>query len=136
MEAENSVVRRFFAEAWNSTDLTLVDELIAPGYVGHDVNITHAERGPERIKRIMTTFRAAFPDLQVTVEDVVIQGEKEVVRWTSRGTHKGPFMNIAPTGKQVSVSGTDIGRVVNGQIQEMWSNWDGLGLMRQLGAVS
>ena len=136
MEAEKSVDRRFFAEAWNSTDPALVDELISPHYVGHDVNIEHAERGPDRIKRIMTAFRAAFPDLKVTVEDVVIQGEKEVVRWTVRGTYTGPFMNIAPTGKQVVFSGTDIGRVVNGQIQEMWSNWDRLGLMRQLGAIS
>jgi steroid delta-isomerase-like uncharacterized protein len=136
MEAEKSVVRRFFAEAWNSKDTALVDELIAPSYVGHDVVLTHAERGPDRIKRIMAAFRAAFPDLHVTVEDVVIQGDKEVVRWTVRGTHQGAFMNIAPTGKSVVFSGTDIGRVVNGQIQEMWSNWDGLGLMRQLGAVS
>jgi steroid delta-isomerase-like uncharacterized protein len=136
MEAKQSVVRRFFAEAWNSKDLTLVDELIAPSYVAHDVVLTHADRGPERIKRIMTAFRTAFPDLQVTVEDVILQGEKEVVRWTARGTHQGTFMNLAPTGKQVVFSGTDIGRVVNGQIQEMWSNWDGLGLMRQLGAVS
>ncbi len=136
MEAEKSIVRRFFAEAWNSKDLTLVDALIAPSYVGHDVNIDHGERGPDRIKRIMTAFRTAFPDLQVTVEDVVIQGEKEVVRWTGRGTHRGTFMNIPPTGKQISISGTDIGRVVNGQIQEMWSNWDALGLMRQLGAIS
>jgi steroid delta-isomerase-like uncharacterized protein len=136
MEAEKSVVRRFFAEAWNSKDTALVDELIAPSYVGHDVVLTHAERGPDRIKRIMAAFRAAFPDLHVTVEDVVIQGDKEVVRWTVRGTHQGAFMNIAPTGKSVVFSGTGIGRVVNGQIQEMWSNWDGLGLMRQLGAVS
>jgi steroid delta-isomerase-like uncharacterized protein len=136
MEAEKSVVRRFFSEAWNSKDLTLVDELISPSYVGHDVVLSHAERGPNRIKRIMTAFQTAFPDLQVTVEDVVIQGKKEVVRWTARGTHQGTFMNIAPTGKQIVVSGTDIGRVANGQIQEMWSNWDGLGLMRQLGAVS
>jgi steroid delta-isomerase-like uncharacterized protein len=136
MEAEKSVVRRFFAEAWNSKDTTLVDELIAPSYVGHDVVLTHAERGPDRIKRIMAAFRAAFPDLHVTVEDVVIQGDKEVVRWTVRGTHQGAFMNIAPTGKPICFSGTDIGRVEKGQIQEMWSNWDGLGLMRQLGAIS
>ena len=136
MEAEQSTVRRFFAEAWNSKDLTLVDELISPTYVGHDVTLSNAERGPERIKRIMTSFRTAFPDLRVTVEDVVVQGDKEVVRWMARGTHQGTFMNIAPTGKPIAISGTDIGRVANGQIQEMWSNWDGLGLMRQLGAIS
>ena|SRR5712692_1584027 len=136
MEAEKSTVRQFFAEAWNSKDLTLVDELISPTYVGHDVTLSNAERGPERIKRIMTSFRTAFPDLRVTVEDVVVQDDKEVVRWIARGTHQGTFMNIAPTGKPIAVSGTDIGRVANGQIQEMWSNWDGLGLMRQLGAIS
>jgi steroid delta-isomerase-like uncharacterized protein len=136
MEVEKSTVRRFFAEAWNSKDLTLVDELISPTYVGHDVTLSNAERGPERIKRIMTSFRTAFPDLRVTVEDVVVQDDKEVVRWMARGTHQGTFMNIAPTGKSIAVSGTDIGRVANGQIQEMWSNWDGLGLMRQLGAIS
>lgn len=136
MEAEKSTVRRFFAEAWNSKDLTLVDELISPTYVGHDVTLSNAKRGPERIKRIMTSFRTAFPDLRVTVEDVVVQDDKEVVRWMARGTHQGTFMNIAPSGKPIAVSGTDIGRVANGQIQEMWSNWDGLGLMRQLGAIS
>ena len=136
MGAEKSTVRRFFVEAWNSKDLTLVDELISPTYVGHDVTLSNAERGPQRIKRIMTSFRTAFPDLRVTVEDVVVQGDKEVVRWIARGTHQGTFMNIAPTGKPIAISGTDIGRVANGQIQEMWSNWDGLGLMRQLGAIS
>jgi len=96
MEAEKSTVRRFFAEAWNSKDLTLVDELISPAYVGHDVTLSNAERGPERIKRIMPSFRTAFPDPRVTVEDVVVQGDKEVVRWMACGTHQGTFMNIAP----------------------------------------
>jgi ketosteroid isomerase-like protein len=129
------VGRWFFEDAWNSRDLTLIDELIAPTYTAHDPSAPDFGRGPERIKKMITLFRTAFPDLHVTVEDVVVQGDKEVVRWIGRGTHKGELMGIAPTGKPVTITGIDIARIAGGKIEEIWNNWDALGLLQQIGGV-
>jgi steroid delta-isomerase-like uncharacterized protein len=129
------VARRFFEDAWNSRDLTLIDELIAPTYTAHDPSAPDFGRGPERIKKMISLFRTAFPDLHVTVEDVVVQGDKEVVRWIGRGTHKGELMGIAPTGKPVTITGIDIARIAGGKIEEIWNNWDALGLLQQIGGV-
>jgi steroid delta-isomerase-like uncharacterized protein len=129
------VTRRFFEEAWNTRDMALIDELISPNYTAHDPSAPDFGRGPERIKKMVSMFCTAFPDLRVTVEDVVVQGDKEVVRWTARGTYKGEFMGVAPTGRQVTVTGIDIARIAGGKIEEIHNNWDALGLLRQLGAV-
>ena len=78
---------------------------------------------------------AAFPDIQYTVEALLAEGDKVVVRWTARGTHTGELMGIPPTGKQVTVTGVNIGRVANGRIVEEWGEFDMMGMMQQLGVV-
>jgi steroid delta-isomerase-like uncharacterized protein len=80
-------------------------------------------------------YRAAFPDLQFTVEDIIDQDDRVVIRWSSRGTHQGELMGLAPTGKIVTVTGISIDRFADGKVAESWTNWDVLGLMRQLGAA-
>jgi predicted ester cyclase len=77
----------------------------------------------------------SFSDLHFTVEDMVAEGDKVVYRYSVRGTHKGSFMGIAPTGEQFAVTGIHIYRVADGKLQEEWENWDMLGLMRQLGVI-
>lgn len=76
---------------------------------------------------------AAFPDVQTTLEDILVDGDKVVTRWTNRGTHTAPFMGVAPTGRQVSYTGISIDRLENGKIVESWRNSDMLGLLRQIG---
>jgi steroid delta-isomerase-like uncharacterized protein len=101
----------------------------------HDPAVPGLPPGPAGLKPIIAGFRAAFPDLQVTVEDQIAEGDKVVTRYTMRGTHQGAFMGLPPTGKHVTVSGIQIERVVQGQIVEHWRKSDDLGMMQQLGAV-
>ena len=80
-------------------------------------------------------YGVAFPDIQMTVEEQVAEGDRVVTRWSAQGTHEGELMGVPASGKQVTVSGITIARLADGKIQEEWSNWDGLGLMEQIGAM-
>jgi len=101
--------------------------------VGHGVpEVTH---GPDAQKQSIAALRAAFPDFQLTIEDLIAEGDKVVLHWTARGTHKGEFMGIAPTGKQATVTGLSISRFAGGRIVELREIWDRLGLLQQLGVV-
>ena len=81
-------------------------------------------------------YRNAFQDLRLTVEELLSDGETITARWSCRGTHKGELNGIAPTGKQIAITGISIARFAGGKMVEGWVNWDALGLMRQLGAVA
>src|SRR6266478_1279931 len=86
-------------------------------------------------RRRATLYRTAFPNIRLTVEDIIAEGETVVARWSCRGTHKGDLNGIAPTGKQVNITGVSIARFTNGKIFEGFVNWDALNLMQQLGVV-
>jgi predicted ester cyclase len=134
IEGNKTVVRRYFEGAYQGD--AIVDELIAPDYVGRfppnpDV------RGREAIKQFNRETVTAFPDLQFTLDELIAEGDKVVVRWTMRGTHLGELRGgIAPTGKAFTVTGTTTNRVADGRVAEAWGNVDLLGLMLQLGLVT
>jgi len=134
-ETNKTVVRRLFEEVWNKGNLLVTDELFAPNYVHHDSSTPDAGRGPESEKKRATLYRTAFPDLRLTIEDIIAEGETVMARWSCRGTHKGDLSGIAPTGKQFTISGISIARIANGKMAEGWVNWDALSLMQQLGVV-
>ena len=134
-EGNKFVIRRSFEELWNKGNLSLADELFAPNYAHHDPSTPDVGRGPESEKKRATLYRTAFPDLQLTIEDIIAEGETVMARWSCRGTHKGDLSGIAPTGKQVTISGVSVARFTNGKMVEGWVNWDALGLMQQLGVV-
>ncbi len=92
-------------------------------------------RGHEENKQFLDTFLKAFPDLQVTVDDLVAEEDKVVARFTVRGTHRGTLMGIAPTGKNIEISAISIMRVDGGKFVEEWEVYDALGMMQQLGAI-
>ena len=132
---ENKAVLRRNGEALNTGDLAVADETIAPNYIYHGSGGLEF-KGPEGFKQIITMLRTAFPDLHVTVEDMVAEGDKVAHRLILRGTHKGEYMGIAPTGKQVTVSATTISRFAGGKEVEAWSNLDQLGMMQQMGIAT
>jgi len=134
-EVNKNVVRRLFEEVWNKGNLPVTDELFAPNYAHHDSSTPDVGRGPESEKKRATLYRTAFPDLRLTIEDIIAEGETVVARWSCRGTHKGDLGGIAPTGKHFTISGISIARIANGKMAEGWVNWDALGLMQQLGVV-
>ena len=135
MSEENKVaLRRFINEVYSKGNASVVDDLVDANFVDHSP-IPGQASGPEGVKQGMTMFRSAFPDLQLTIEDMIAEGDKVVARMTARGTHQGEFMGIAPTGKQVSWNAFGINRYVDGKIKEHWGVPDLFGLMQQLGAI-
>src|ERR1041384_761598 len=100
MSAENkALVRRWFKEIWSKGKLTIADEIVAPNYANYDPAAPMPEPGREGFKKHVTTYRAAFPDLTLTINDTLAEGNKVTVRWMARGTHKGILMGFAPPGK-------------------------------------
>jgi steroid delta-isomerase-like uncharacterized protein len=134
-EHNKAIVRRLFTELWNNGNLSMADEVFAPNYAHYDPSMPDFGRGPDSEKKRAALYRAAFPDLHLTIEDVIAEGETVMTRWSCRGTHKGDLNGIAPTGKHVTISGVTVARVSNGKIVEGYVNWDALGLMQQLGVV-
>jgi len=117
----------------NKRNLAAVDEIFAAKYDGHTPGAELNSR--ESVKQVLTVLFTAFPDLHMTVEDLIAEGDKVVIRFTSMGTHKGDLMGIAPTGKQVKSTGIAIYRIVGGKVVEEWAERDTLGMMQQIGAV-
>ncbi len=132
-EGNEAVVRRLIEEVLNRGQTGLLAELVAADHVGHDPLGDHY--GPEGLRIAVAEYRAAFPDLRVTVEDLVTEGDKVVHRFTLRGTHAGPFLGIPATGRAVAAAGIAIDRLTGGKVAESWVSLDALGLLRQLGAT-
>jgi steroid delta-isomerase-like uncharacterized protein len=133
-EQNKAIVRRAFEEPWKG-NLDVIDELIATQYIGHDPANPEPLRGPAGVKEFISTYRAAFPDARITVEQQLAEGDLVATRWTGRGTHEGELMGISPTGKHVTVSGLTISRLEGGKIVEEFQNWDTFGMMQQLEPV-
>jgi steroid delta-isomerase-like uncharacterized protein len=133
-QRNKTLVRRFVEESWKG-NLDVVDELIAPHYVGHDPANPEPVRGPDGVKSFVVTYRMAFPDMQIAVDEQLAQDDLVATRWTSRGTQTGALMGIEPTGKQVTVTGVTISRLADGQLVEEFHSWDTFGLMQQINAI-
>jgi len=134
-EENKAIYRRWFEEVVTGRNLALADELLAPDYALHFPGFP----GPvdrEGHKQLLMMFHHGFPDWQETIDDVVAEGDKVVIRVTGRGTHQGEFMGIPATGEQVTATGVGIGRIEAGRIAESWAEYDALGMMQQLGVVS
>jgi steroid delta-isomerase-like uncharacterized protein len=135
-EENKAVVRREMAELFNHTgNLDAVEEIISPDYISYEPT-SGETRGIEGARQFAATYRQAFPDLENTIEDMVAEGDKVVVRFKARGTHDGETEAFGPaTGKRMEITGITIKRVSEGKIVEAWTNFDALGMMQQLGMI-
>jgi len=126
--------RNLIEEAYNKGDLDVVDDCCAAGFVYHVPPYPDVE-GTEAYKKYISDLRAAYSNLQLTIDEMIIEGDIGAMKWTFRGTHTGqsPTLGIPPTGKQVTFSGCSITRFVDGKFAETWNYVDYLGLMTQLG---
>jgi steroid delta-isomerase-like uncharacterized protein len=134
-EDNKALIREVIEEVWNRGNLAAVDRYFAPDYVDH-TPFPGQGPGPEGYIQVVTAIREAFPDLRLTLGDILGEGDKVAFRYTMEGTHQGDFMGMPPTGKPFSVTGMIIARVADGKAVERWANLDTLSLMQQLGAIS
>jgi steroid delta-isomerase-like uncharacterized protein len=131
-EDNKAFVRRWFDEVWNKRNMAAIEDFLAPTYVGYTPG-TPDVKGPDSFRQRHTALSTAFPDFRFTVEEIIAEGDKVAVRYTLRGTHRGDFMGIAPTGKEMTWTGITLFHIANGKIQETWLMTD---LVRQLGMIS
>jgi steroid delta-isomerase-like uncharacterized protein len=129
LEENKRVVRRWYDEVLNGPSFAVADEIVAENFV-----INGDPVGREGIKQAAAWVRSIFPDLHVTVEDVVAEGDRVVTRFTAHATHRGEFLGVAATGRPVTLSGIHVDRLVDGRIAERAESVDLLALLRQIGA--
>jgi serine phosphatase RsbU (regulator of sigma subunit) len=130
-EQNKASFRRYLEEAWNQSNLEVVDEIF-DRYISHQPDGSVLERGPEDVKRFVGEFRSAFPDLRMSSEEQIAEGDKVVSHGTIRGTHQGEFRGMAPTGQETEIKGMAIFRFSSeGKVVESWDSYDQLSLMRQ-----
>ncbi len=132
-EGNKGIVGRYF-EAVNQHNLDALDEIFAADYIDHAAPPDQPP-GPEGLKRFFAVMESGFPDFHVTLEDIIAEGDSVAARFTFHGTHQGEFMEIPPTGKQVTMSGIDIMRIKDSRIAELWGHEDMLGMLQQLGVA-
>ena len=125
------IARDVFEELFSEGKVALVDQRFDKGYRGHDPLTGELDR--EGLKQSVQMYRAAFPDLTVNVDDLVAASDKVLVRWTTQGTHRGPFLGKSGTGKKIQVQGITVFNFRRGKVIEAWTHWDALGLFQELG---
>ena len=131
------LIRRWFEEVWNKGREEAIDEMFAADGIAHGLTEEGDKtlRGPEQFKPFHRTFRSAFPDLEVVVEDTISEGDKLAARCTVRGKHQSDSLGFAATGLTTDFTGITIVRIERGKIVEAWNNFDFMRMYKQLGAL-
>ncbi len=136
VEENKAAFRRYVEEVWQAGKLDLVDEIFAQRYLSHQPDGSALERTPEDVKRFVREYRAAFSDIEETVEDMIAEGDKVLNRWRLEATHTGEFRGIPASGERITVTGMGVFRFSEeGKVVESWDCLDQLGMLRQLGAI-
>ena len=133
-EQNKQVFRRLIEEGYSKGNLEVLNDVFAPSFVEHQDGFVPPNA--EGVKGAIVSLRAAAPDLKLTIEDILANGEKTWARITARGTHRGPFMGRPATGRSFAITVIDICRFEDGKIVEHWGVADRLGMMAQLGLLS
>jgi steroid delta-isomerase-like uncharacterized protein len=136
MPADNkALTRRWFEEVWTKGRDATIDELFRADGIAHGLAESGEDLpGPDEFRRFYRQFRSGFPDVRVTVDQVIAEGDMTAVRFTAYGTHKGDGLGIKATGRPVRVTGMCMIRWKDGRTAEAWNEFDAAGLMRQITA--
>jgi predicted ester cyclase len=135
VEDDNKAHVRRFIDFINNDNSAPIDEFFASNYTYHNSSMPDV-KDLSTVKEFNAMAYGAFPDVRFTIEDLVAEGDKVVYRASAHGTHKGEFMGIAPTGKQVRFTSIVISRIANGKFQEDWESMDGMYVLQQLGVLT
>lgn len=130
-EESRAIVRRFFTELWSKGNLAVADDIVDIDAINDDPVGSGLGMGPEAIKRLVTMYRSAFPDLTLQTEQVIAEKEMVAIHWVSSGTHRADFLGAPPTGRRVQIDGISILQIERGKIAEVFTTWDTLNLIKQ-----
>jgi steroid delta-isomerase-like uncharacterized protein len=133
-ENKGIVLRQWYQELWDSWKIDVADALFSPDYALH-VSGVPAPLNREAVKQVVAMYSVAFPDLKHSVDEMIAEGDTVAARWTVRGTHRGDFQGLVPTGRSIQLSGTTFHHMTAGKIRETWLTLDNLDLLQQLGAA-
>ena len=133
LDQNKAVVRKFEEEFKNNANHAIVDELMSKDYRAHGIGPAPLDR--DGIKQLGKAIVAAFPDVHVTIESVVAEGDVVVTRCSGKGTHKGPFQGVPATNKPIAFTEMHMYKLAGGKIVEQWSNIDILAILAQIGAI-
>ena len=128
---ENKAIICRLVEIFNKHDVTLLDELIAPDFVDHDFQL----KSLKSFKQTETLNFKVFPDIRRTIEDIIAEGDKVWIRFTDVGTHTGEYRGIPPTGKEITLTGVLIWRIVDGKVVEKAGVYDQMDFFKQVGVI-
>ncbi len=132
---ENKAIAQRFIQIWGKGSLDTIDELAAPSLVVQYPAIPQVIHGPQMFRRVMQSWRSAFPDSDLIVQDQIAEDNKVVIRWSFTGTHQGNLLGIPSTGRKVRLTGITIYRIIDGKIVEERGEEDFLGVFRQLDLI-
>jgi predicted ester cyclase len=131
-DQRKDIVLLFIEEAWNKGNLAIVDDLMAPHFVSHSSTSFTFGDGLAGVKHTVDAYRKVYPDLYVSVQDVMEDRDKVITRWEARGTQKGHLVGFEPTNQTVQISGISIDIIAEGRIVEHWDSWETKGLNPRL----
>ena len=133
LEAKNKeFIQSYTEDFWNTHNIEAFDKYYAADFVVHFAN---GDQNREQAKGLYQAYFAAFPDLHITTDDLVAEGDKVTKVWTAKCTHTGEFMGIPATNNKLAVKGIEVFRLADGKIAELWASMDNLGMMQQLGVI-
>lgn len=124
---------RVWIDGLNRGDVSAADAAFAPDCIVHMTGLPEPLRGVGALKEFIGGMLRAFPDIHLTIEDQLVQGDRATFRWRASGTHQGPLGPAPATGKPIAIEGLIIDHVVDGKVQERWEQWDQSLMLRQLG---
>ena len=131
---QNEALIRQVLELIDERKLDAAFELYAVDYIYHGPGGMEL-KGRDGIRGLWNDFLTGFPDLSSTVDDMISQGDKLVLRWTIHGTHTGEFLGVPPSNNRITLPINEIFRIADGQLVEAWDQWDRMHLMQQIGAI-
>lgn len=138
LEENKELIRCWFEEVWNKGRADAIDEMLAKDGIVHGLSNETGEplQGAAAFREFHKKFHDAFPNIVVTVDDTIAEGDQVVARCTVRGQHTGDSLGFAATNKPIMITGTAIARVKDGKIVEAWNNFDLLSLNQQIGVFN
>jgi steroid delta-isomerase-like uncharacterized protein len=137
MESQRArqIVQRLFDEVYTGGNINVLDQLVSNNIRIHDQSLPNAKPGLSYYRELETSYARAFPSKKATIDELIVSGDRVIVRWTCKGSHEGEYQGTPATHRKFTVSGISIFQITNDRVSEIWQSWDRLSLLEQLNII-